>query len=154
MTGKYRSDTKLSKFHLRWLLGSFPCFSCYDCDSCSRRRSRKALRENLASTLKFFGQILGCVISLNHLRQGGERHNHIVKGLGHILNRAAWLEVQVFLQLCSEMFDVRYSSPVHSAIRKNYFKVSLAAAILCLYSITMNLRLSLPGYDDLDSNWW
>lgn len=139
---------------MKWLLGSFQCFSCYVSDFCLRRRSRKVLRENSASALKFFRQILGCIISLKHLRQGGERHNHTVKVLGHILNHAAWLEVQVFFQLCSEMFDVKWSSPVRSAIRSKDFKLFLAAATLCLCSIAMNLRPSLPGYDHLDSNWW
>lgn len=48
------------------------------------------------------------------------------------------------------MFDVKLSYPMHSAIGKKDFKVSLAAVTLCLYSIAMNLRPSLPGYYYLD----
>lgn len=149
-----KTEAIQSKLHLRWLVHSFPCFSCYVSDSCSRKRSRKALRQNSASALKFCRQTLGCIISLNHLRQGEERDNHVVNDLGHILNHAAWLEMQVFFQLCSEMLDVKWSSAVHNATRKKGFKMSLAAATLCLYSIAMNLRCSLPGYDHLDFNQW
>lgn len=100
--------------------GSFPFFSLMCSYSCWRKRSREALRQHSASALRSFRKGLGCITSLSHLGQGKERggHSHILHELGCILDHAAWLQVQVFFQLCSGMLAAKWSSPVHIVTRK------------------------------------
>lgn len=82
-------------------------------------------------------------------------HGHILHELGHILDHAAWLQVQIFSQLCSGMLAAKWSSPMHVVTRKKDPKMPLATATPCLYSIAMNSRPFLPLYDHVDSNqWW
>lgn len=75
--------------------------------------------------------------------------------LRHILNHAAWLQLQVCCQLCSGMLAAKLSSPVLVVTREKDYKKPLATATPCLYSVAVNSTLSLTFYDHVDANqWW
>lgn len=106
------------------MVSSFPSFSCHiQLPPAGEKEARKP----------------------QNSRKGKERkgHSHMLHELGHILNHAAQLQLQVYFQLCSGMLAAKWSSPVHVVTREKDYKKPLAAATPCLYSIAVNSRLSL-----------